>query len=81
MDGFSNLEENFHRYSGLIYDGAFSENQSIFNGKGLTGDDVDINPLFRFVEDDYSAERVSGQLTKVGDLKNDSKLKAAGICL
>ena len=45
------------------------------------GDDVDINPLFRFVEDDYSAERVSGQLTKGGDLKNDSKLKAAGICL
>ena len=45
------------------------------------GDDVDINPLFRFVEDDYSAERVSGQLTKVGDLKNDSKLKATGICL
>ncbi|MBP9001742.1 MAG: CpaF family protein [Lachnospiraceae bacterium] len=45
------------------------------------GDDVDINPLFRFVEDDYSAESVSGQLTKVGDLKNDSKLKAAGICL
>lgn len=45
------------------------------------GDDVDINPLFRFVEDDYTAERVSGQLTKVGDLKNDSKLKAAGICL
>ena len=45
------------------------------------GDDVDINPLFRFVEDDYSTEKVSGQLTKVGDLKNDSKLKAAGICL
>ena len=44
------------------------------------GDDVDINPLFRFVEEDYSTEKVSGQLTKVGDLKNDSKLKAAGIC-
>ena len=24
-DGFNNLEENFHEYSGLIYDGAFSE--------------------------------------------------------
>ena len=24
-DSFSNLEENFHEYSGLIYDGAFSE--------------------------------------------------------
>ena len=45
------------------------------------GDDVDINPLFRFVDEDYSTEKVSGQLTKVGDLKNDSKLKAAGICL
>ena len=45
------------------------------------GDDVDINPLFRFVEEDYSTEKVSGQLTKVGDLKNDSKLKATGICL
>lgn len=45
------------------------------------GDDVDINPLFRFVEEDYSTDKVSGQLTKVGDLKNDSKLKAAGICL
>lgn len=45
------------------------------------GDDVDINPLFRFVEEDYSTEKVIGQLTKVGDLKNDSKLKAAGICL
>ena len=45
------------------------------------GDDVDINPLFRFVEEYYSTEKVSGQLTKVGDLKNDSKLKAAGICL
>ena len=25
LDSFSNLEENFHEYSGLIYDGAFSE--------------------------------------------------------
>ena len=41
MDGFSNLEENFHQYSGLIYDGAFSEHITKGEKKGLTGDDID----------------------------------------
>lgn len=30
-DSFSNLEENFHEYSGLIYDGAFSEHMTSQN--------------------------------------------------
>lgn len=41
LDGFSNLEENFHEYSGLIYDGAFSEHLTGSEKKGLTGDDID----------------------------------------
>lgn len=41
LDGFSNLEENFHEYSGLIYDGAFSEHMTSGEPKGLTGDDID----------------------------------------
>ncbi len=41
MDGFSNLEENFHQYSGLIYDGAFSEHITNGEKKGLTGDEID----------------------------------------
>lgn len=41
LDGFSNLEENFHEYSGLIYDGAFSEHLTGADKKGLTGDDID----------------------------------------
>ena len=41
LDGFSNMEENFHEYSGLIYDGAFSEHLTSGNPKGLTGDDID----------------------------------------
>lgn len=40
LDGFSNLEENFHEYSGLIYDGAFSEHMTSGEPKGLTGDDI-----------------------------------------
>lgn len=38
---FDNIEENFHEYSGLIYDGAFSEHITKAEKKGLTGDDID----------------------------------------
>ncbi len=40
-DSFSSLEENFHQYSGLIYDGAFSEHMTSVEKKGLTGEDID----------------------------------------
>lgn len=40
-ESFSNLEENFHEYSGLIYDGAFSEHVTGAEQKGLTGEDID----------------------------------------
>ena len=42
-ESFSNLEENFHEYSGLIYDGAFSEHLTGQEKKGLTGEDIDEN--------------------------------------
>lgn len=41
LDGFSSLEENFHEYSGLIYDGAFSEHLTSSEPKGITGGDID----------------------------------------
>lgn len=34
------LEENFHEYSGLIYDGAYSEHLTSTEKKGLTGDEI-----------------------------------------
>ena len=41
VDSFSNLEETFHEYSGLIYDGAFSEHITNKEKVGLTGDNID----------------------------------------
>ena len=41
QDSFTNLEENFHEYSGLIYDGAFSEHITSSEPKGLTGNEID----------------------------------------
>ena len=42
-ESFSNLEENFHEYSGLIYDGAYSEHLTSNEKKGLTGEEIDEN--------------------------------------
>ena len=42
-NSFSSVEENFHEYAGLIYDGAFSEHMTNPEHKGLTGEDIDEN--------------------------------------
>ena len=39
-DSFSNVENNFHEYAGLIYDGAFSEHMTSIDKKGLTGNNI-----------------------------------------
>lgn len=39
-DSFSNMEENFHEYAGLIYDGAFSEHLTNPERKGLVGEEI-----------------------------------------
>ena len=50
-ESFSNLEENFHEYAGLIYDGAYSEHLTSSEPKGLTGDDIDENKAKEIAED------------------------------
>lgn len=50
-NGFTQLEENFHEYSGLIYDGAFSEHLTSKEKKGLVGDNIDENYARNKVEE------------------------------
>lgn len=40
---FGNIESTFDEYTGLIYDGAFSEHMTSFERKGLTGENTDEN--------------------------------------
>ena len=63
-DGFSNLEENFHEYSGLIYDGAFSEHLTNGEKKGLTGENID----------EEKAKQVVTQLINQDKIKEISSL-------
>lgn len=42
-DSFGNIENTFHDYAGLIYDGAFSEHMISPERRGLTGENIDEN--------------------------------------
>ena len=41
FEGLSSIEEKLHEYSGLIYDGAFSEHLVNVEKKGLTGENIE----------------------------------------
>ena len=58
QDSFSSLEENFHEYAGLIYDGAFSEHLTNPERKGLTGEEVDEETAKQKVIQYYGANRI-----------------------
>lgn len=57
-ESFSNLEENFHEYSGLIYDGAFSEHLTNAEKKGLVGDEIDEETAKQKAEDFIGKDNV-----------------------
>ena len=57
-DSFSNLEENFNEYAGLIYDGAFSEHMTSPQKKGLTGDNVEEEQAKQMAIDFVGQDRI-----------------------
>ena len=88
-DSFSNLEENFHEYAGLIYDGAFSEHMTNPERKGLTGEDIDEEKAKEiaksFIGEDKLGEITSNGLTQnanidsydfIVNIKNEKDAKA-----
>lgn len=57
-ESFSNIEENFHEYAGLIYDGAFSEHLTNPQRKGLTGNDIDEQEAQKIAENFIGKENI-----------------------
>ena len=68
-DGFSNLEENFHEYSGLIYDGAFSEHLTNEEKKGLTGENIDEEKAKQFVTQLINQDKIK-EISSLGLSEN-----------
>ena len=58
QDSFGALEENFHEYAGLIYDGAFSEHLTSKEKKGLTGVEIDEQAAREKVEQFIGKDRI-----------------------
>ena len=68
-ESFSNLEKNFHEYSGLIYDGAFSEHLTNAEPKGLTGDDIDEEQAKEIAENFIGIENIK-EISNLGYFEN-----------
>lgn len=68
-DSFSNLEENFHEYSGLIYDGAFSEHMTNPERLGLTGEDIDEEKAKQIAKEYFGEDRIE-EITSNGFSEN-----------
>lgn len=68
-ESFSNMEENFHEYSGLIYDGAFSEHITNVEKKGLTGEDIDEQTAKDKVENFLKDKQIK-EITNLGLSEN-----------
>lgn len=62
-DNFGNIESTFDEYTGLIYDGAFSEHMTSFERKGLTGENID----------EEKAKQIAKEYTGASDDKIESK--------
>ena len=52
------IEENFHEYTGLIYDGAFSEHLISAEKRGLTGDEIDEQTAKQKAEEFVGKDRI-----------------------
>ena len=68
-ESFSNLEENFHEYAGLIYDGAYSEHITSSEKKGLTGEDIDENRAKQIAEEFIGKNNIK-ELSSLGLSEN-----------
>ena len=68
-ESFSSLEENFHEYAGLIYDGAFSEHLTSNEKKGLTGEDISEDEARQKAEEFIGKENIK-EISNLGFSEN-----------
>ena len=72
QDSFDTIEGTFHDYTGLIYDGAFSEHMTSRERKGLTGEDIDEEKakeiVKQFVGEDKVKEITGNGLSENGNI-------------
>ena len=58
VNNFNIVEENFHEYTGLIYDGAYSEHLTNNERRGLTGEDISEEQAKQVAEEFIGKEKI-----------------------
>ena len=66
---FSNIDENFGEYAGLIYDGAVSEHMESAEKKGLTGEEIDEKRAKQIAKEFIGEDRIQ-ELNSNGLIEN-----------
>ena len=69
LDIFDQLEQNFHEYSGLIYDGDFSEHLTSSNPKMIKGDEISEEDAAKKAKDFLGENNVS-EISNLGANEN-----------
>lgn len=69
QSSFGNIEENFHEYAGLIYDGAYSEHITKAEKVGLTGDDITEEEAKKKAEEFIGTDKIE-EITSNGLVEN-----------
>lgn len=76
---FASVEENFHEYAGLIYDGAFSEHMTNPEHKGLIGDDIEEQSARDIAIKIIGENRIKN--ITYGGLTNDGSIESYDYCI
>ncbi len=69
QSSFSNIEEDLHQYTGLIYDGAYSEHLTNSDRIGLTGDDKTEEECMEIAKKFIGEDKIS-EITSNGESDN-----------
>ena len=70
-DSFSNLQESFREYSGLIYDGAFSEHLANGNKKAVTGKEINEDEAEQKVKEFLGKNKIK-EISRLGLSENSN---------
>ena len=70
-DSFSNLQESFREYSGLIYDGAYSEHLANGQKKAVTGTEINEDEAEQKVKEFIGEEKIA-EISRLGLSENSN---------
>lgn len=70
-DSFNNLQESFKEYSGLIYDGAYSEHMANGQNKAVIGTKINEDEAEKKVRIFYGENNIK-EITKLGESQNSN---------